>query len=81
MYTGPKYKIGEIAVEYLKRLSNTWRVYAGVEGTKDEVGLITEAQLHLSGSVFIRINNAFGISSKATGWTPEMGVMFSLHGR
>ncbi|MGD9489625.1 MAG: hypothetical protein AB7W47_16515 [Calditrichaceae bacterium] len=76
-----KFEIGEIAVDYLKRLSNIWRVYAGIEGTQDEVELITEAQLHLSRRVFIKFNNAFGISSKATGWAPEIGVMFSFNGR
>jgi len=42
------------------------------------VELITEAQWYLSDSVFAELNNAFGVTSKATDWAPEMGVMFSF---
>ena len=73
-----KVELGEYAVEYLKRLSRSWRVYLGVEGNQDEVELITEAQWHISDSVFVKINNGFGISSKATDWAPEIGVVFSF---
>jgi hypothetical protein len=69
---------GEYAVEYLKRLSPAWRIYLGVEGTQDEVELITEAQWHITDSIFLKLNNAFGITSKATDWSPEIGVMFSF---
>ncbi len=71
-------ELGEVAVEYLKRLSRTWRIYLGVEGAQDEIELITEAQWHLSDRVFIKLNNAFGVTSKATDWAPEVGVMFSF---
>jgi len=70
--------IGEFAVEYLKRLSPSWRIYLGVEGTQDEVGLITEAQWHFADFAFLKVNNGLGITSKATDWAPEIGVMFSL---
>jgi hypothetical protein len=73
-------EIGEMALEYLKRLSKTWRIYLGIEGTKDEVEFITEAQVHLSDRVFVKLNNAFGITSKATDWAPEVGIIFSIHG-
>lgn len=70
--------IGEFAVEYLKRLSPAWRIYLGVEGTQDEIGLITEAQWHFADFAYLKINNGFGITSKATDWAPEIGVLFSL---
>jgi hypothetical protein len=70
--------IGEYAVEYLKRLSPKWRVYAGVEGTQDELSLIAEAQLQISRRAFIRLNNGFGLTSKATDWAPELGIVFTL---
>ena len=73
-----KLELGEVAVEFLKRLSPAWRVYLGVEGTQDEFELITEAQWHLSRNVFLKLNNAFGITSKATDWAPEVGIMFAL---
>lgn len=73
-----KGELGEVALEYLKRLSRSWRVYLGVEGSQDEAELITEAQWHLSPRTFIKLNNAFGVTSKATDWAPEVGVMFSF---
>jgi hypothetical protein len=72
------FELGEYAVEYLKRLSNTWRVFGSVEGSGDEVELITEAQWHLSRHAFVKLNNAFGLTSKAPGWAPEVGVLFSF---
>jgi len=71
-------EIGEYAVEYLRRLSPRWRVYAGVEGVQDEIELITEAQLHLSPRIFLKFNNAIGLTSKATDWAPEVGIVFSF---
>ena len=71
-----KLDIGEVAIEYLKRLSPHWRVYIGVEGTQDEIELITEFQWHISKKVFVKLNNAFGLTSKATDWAPEVGIMF-----
>jgi len=76
----PTLEFGEFAVEYLKRVSPAWRVYLGVEGTQDELELITEAQWHITRSVFLKLNNAFGITSKATDWAPEVGIMFSVPG-
>ena len=73
-----KLEFGEYAVEYLKRLSPRWRVYLGVEGEQDEVSLIPEAQWHVTDSIFIRFNSAFGVSSKATDWAPEIGVVLAF---
>lgn len=72
-----KLELGELAVEYVKRVSNQWRLYAGVEGNQDEIELITEAQWHITDRIFFKFNNAFGITSKATDWGPEVGIMFS----
>jgi hypothetical protein len=79
-YTGEegKAELGEYAIEYLRRLSPRWRVYAGIEGVQDEVELITEAQLWLREGVYLKLNNAFGVTSKATDWAPEVGILFSF---
>ncbi len=69
---------GEYALEYLKRVSPRLRLFAAVEGSEDEVELITEAQVFLRPNIFLKLNNAFGATSKATGWAPEVGVMFSF---
>jgi hypothetical protein len=73
-----KLELGEYAVEYLKRLSSHWRVYAGIEGTQDEVELITEAQWHITERIYLKLNNAFGVTAKATDWAPEIGCVFSF---
>ena len=75
---GGKFEPGEYAFEYLRRLSKRVRVYAGVEGTGDEVELITEVQVFLRPNVYLKLNNAFGLTSKATDWAPEIGLMFSF---
>jgi len=72
-----KVELGEYAIEYVKRLSPHWRAYLGVEGTQDEIELITEAQWHIiADTVVLKLNNAFGITSKATDRAPEVGIMF-----
>ena len=73
-----KFDLGEYAVEYLKRLSPKWRVYVGVEGSQDEVSIIPELQWHLHRNVFVKFNSGFGLTSKATDWTPEVGVVFTI---
>jgi hypothetical protein len=72
------FDVGEYAVEYLKRLSPKWRFYAAVEGTQDEVSLITEVQWHLSPRVFLKLGTGRAITSKATDWEPEVGIAFVL---
>lgn len=73
-----KVEAGEYAIEYLKRLSPAWRLYLGIEGSEDEVELIPELQWHLTNSIFMKLNSAFGITSKAEDWAPEVGIMFSF---
>jgi len=73
--------LGEYALEYLKRISKTIRLYAGLEGEAlDELELIAEVQVHLTPHLFIKLNNGFGLTSKATDWAPEIGIMFSFSG-
>jgi hypothetical protein len=71
-----KVDLGEYAVEYLKRISPRWGVYLGVEGEQDEVSLIPELQWHLADTVLVKLNSAFALTSKATDWAPEVGVVF-----
>jgi hypothetical protein len=71
-----KLDIGEMAIEYLKNVSKTFRFGIMVEGAQDEVELIADLQFHISPHAFIRLNNGFGITSKATDYAPEIGVLF-----
>jgi len=70
--------LGEMAVEYLKRLNSSLRLFAGIEGVQDEVEGIFEVQWFLKPNVFLKFNNAFGLTSKATDYAPEFGLMFSF---
>lgn len=70
--------LGEMAIEYLRRVNSKLRLYAGVEGTQDEIEGITEIQWFVRPNVVLKISNAFGLTSKATDWAPEFGVLFSI---
>ena len=74
--------LGEFSLEYLKRLSPAWRVNLGIEGGEtgapDEWDLVTGVQWHLTDLVVLRFDNAYGLSSKATDWAPQIGLMFSF---
>jgi hypothetical protein len=71
-------ELGEAAIEYLKRINPSWRIFLGIEGAQDEWEGITELQWHFRPGMFLKLNNAFGLSSKAPDWAPEIGVMFSF---
>jgi hypothetical protein len=72
------FEVGEYAFEYLRRVSKRWRLFAAVEGSEDEVEAIGEIQLFLAPNVFLKLNNAVGLTSKAADWAPEVGVMISF---
>jgi signal peptidase I len=69
---------GEYAIEYLRRLSPSLRLYLGFEGTEDEVEQIAELQIRVARGVTLKLNNAFGLTAKATDWAPEVGLLFAL---
>ena len=80
-YSGDEGKIdaGEYAIEYLKRLSPSFRVVAAIEGHQlDEVALITELQWHITPRMFFKFNHGFGLTTNATDFAPELGLMFSF---
>ncbi len=71
-------QFGEYAVEYLKRVSPKWRWVLSLEGEQDELALIGEAQWFLTPRAFIKLNNGFGLTSKAPDLAPELGVVFTF---
>lgn len=73
-----KFEFGEYGIEYVKKLSDQWRLVLSVEGDQDEVEGIVEFQWKPWPNVTIKINNGFGITSKAPDWAPEIGVMISF---
>lgn len=76
-----KIDLAEYGVEYLKQVSPRWRFYVGLEGNQDELSLIPELQWHLSRHAFVKFNSGVGLTSKATDWTPEFGIVFTLPAR
>jgi hypothetical protein len=76
--------IGETAVEYLKRLSPALRLHLAIEGGEggapDEWDFVPGLQWRVTDLVFLKFNNALGLSSKATDWAPALGVLFALGG-
>lgn len=72
------FDLGEYGIEYLKRLSPSWRLFGAVQGAGNEVSLITEAQWHITPQVFIRFSQEIGLTSRATDWEPQLGILFTL---
>lgn len=74
--------LGEVTIEYLKRLSPSLRLSATLEGGEtgapDEFELITGISWRLAPHLFLKVDNGLGISSKATDWSPQVGAMFSF---
>jgi hypothetical protein len=71
-----KFKVGEYAIDYLKKLSPAWRVALSLEGHESELSIIGEVQYTLSKDAILKINSGFGISSKDRAFAPEIGVLF-----
>jgi hypothetical protein len=74
-----KFKIGEYGVDYLKRISDRWRVALSLEVHQvDEVQAIGEIQYQFSKNAMLKINSGFGLTKKAPSFAPEIGVLFSF---
>jgi len=71
-----KLELGEYGFDYLKRLSQNWRVVLSLEGEQDEVSLIGEAQYSLGKNVVLKMNSGFGLTKKAPDFAPEIGLLF-----
>ena len=70
---------GEVAIEYLKRLSPTMTVYGAVEVLEgDEYSLIGELQWHLSPTIVLKLNSGIGLSTHGMDWSPKIGVLFNF---
>jgi hypothetical protein len=70
--------LGEFGIEYLKRISRSWRLFGALQGAADELTLITEAQWHISERTFIRFNQEVGLTPASTDWEPQLGILFTI---
>ena len=69
---------GEYALEYLKRLSDNLRIYMMIEGSQDEASIIPGIQWFIPPGITLNVNTGIGVTSKATDFAPEAGIMFSF---
>jgi hypothetical protein len=76
-----KLDLGELSVEYLKRVSPNFRLFVDFEGGEtgslDEWTTVQGFELRLSHSLFLKFDNTLGISSKADDWVPQAGLMWA----
>ena len=71
-----KVRVGEYAIDYLKKLSSDWRVAFTLEGHESELSVIGEVQYSLSKDITLRVNSGFGLSGKDRALAPEIGLVF-----
>jgi len=71
-----KTELGEMAIEYLKRVSPLFRYNLTIEGSQDEWDFIVDLQYHFRENAFVRVNSGFGLTDKSNDFTPEIGVVF-----
>lgn len=74
--------LGELALEYLRRLSPSLRLFLAIEGGEagapDEFDFVSGLQWRINDRVAVKFDNSFGIQSKAPDWVPQLGLMFSF---
>jgi len=69
---------GEYALEYLKRLSDDFRIFMMIEGSQDEASFVPGIQWFITPGIMLNANTGIGVSSKATDFASEIGIMFSF---
>jgi hypothetical protein len=70
---------GEVAIEYLKRLSPALTMYGAVQVLEgDEYSLVGEVQWHLTPAMVLRLNSGFGLTPHGMDWSPRVGVLFTF---
>jgi hypothetical protein len=77
-YDGEEIGVCECALEYLKRVSDSWRVVTTLEGDLDELSLIGELQYFISPHALLKLNTGLGLTETAPDFAPEVGVVFTF---
>lgn len=76
------FDLGETSLEYLRRLSPSWRLNLAIEGGEtgapDEWELVTGVQWRLGETLLVKADNVVGFFSKANDWSPQIGVILAL---
>jgi hypothetical protein len=74
--------LGELALEYLKRLSPAARLFLAIEGGEagapDEFDFVAGLQWRIADRILLKFDNQVGLQSKSPDWVPQVGVMLSF---
>jgi hypothetical protein len=70
--------VNEYAVEYLKRLSDSWRWVTMVECEDKSVTVFFEAQWFIRQNTYLKLNSGFGLTESAPSFAPEIGLAMSF---
>jgi hypothetical protein len=74
--------LGELALEYLRRLSPAARLFLAIEGGEagapDEFDFIAGLQWRIADRILLKFDNQVGLQSKSPDWVPQVGVMLSF---
>lgn len=78
IYDGGEKKISvfEYGLEYMKQVSRLLRVSGILEGSTGDFTFVADFQFHVTPYLYIRLNNAFGITRNASDHAPEVGFLF-----
>ena len=69
-------ELDELAIEYLRKVSDSYRVYLALEGNMDEVELIPELQWTIKENMTLKAGAGIGLTDETTDFAPEIGLMF-----
>ena len=74
--------MGELALEYLKRLSPEARLFLAIEGGEagapDEFDFVAGLQYRIVNRILLKLDNSIALQSKSPDGVPQFGVMFSF---
>jgi len=71
-------KLGENAVEYLKKVDDNFRWISTLEGEEADISLIFETQRYINKNSYWKIGSGFGVTGQAEAFSPEIDFMFSF---
>ena len=74
--------LGETSLEWLKRLSPSWRVLAAIEGGEggapDDWVLRSAVRWRVARGIDLKFANGLGLFPKSTDWEAQLGVLMTL---
>jgi hypothetical protein len=66
--------VAEYAVEYLKKLSDSWRWVTMIESEDKSMTIFFEAQWFVRKNMYFKFNSGFGLTESAPSFAPEIGL-------